>query len=243
MEIWKIGIRILLGKWTTFFLLPSFKFNKFLFQFKVWTEKWTKKESPIPNALKILSEFPSSIITNFQISLNLQRRFHSKSRLIDSRFFLWAFSMASLLKFKLLPTHCGVAQSPTLSPRTSPLVHLRRRKTTLRMLLTLNSGRRSPRRRALPEKKRDDHKDFSRSNTLKDLFVSSPPYVGTDGDVHETTVAAPSRNVTPVCKEKEYGEVGSAGWNPGSPRPGWTGFRYKYLLRKTWRPVLAGIPE
>ncbi|XP_038875200.1 uncharacterized protein LOC120067717 [Benincasa hispida] len=151
--------------------------------------------------------------------------------------------MASLLKFKLLPTHCGVAQSPTLSPRTSPLVHLRRRKTTLRMLLTRNSGRRSPHRRALPEKKRDDHKELSRSNTLKDLFVSSPPYVATDGDIHETAVAAPTRDATTVCKEKEDGEVGSAGWNPGSPRPGWTGFRYKYLLRKTWRPVLAGIPE
>ncbi|KGN51540.1 uncharacterized protein LOC105435544 [Cucumis sativus] len=153
--------------------------------------------------------------------------------------------MASLLKFKLLPTHCGVAQSPTLSPRTSPLVHLRRRKTTLRMLLTRNSGRRSPRRRSLPENKnRDDRKGLSRSNTLKDLFVSSPPYLGTDCDVHQTAVTAPTRNVTPVCeKEKEEGHVGSPGWNPGSPRPGWTGFRYKYLLRKTWRPVLVGIPE
>ncbi|KAG6601820.1 hypothetical protein SDJN03_07053, partial [Cucurbita argyrosperma subsp. sororia] len=150
--------------------------------------------------------------------------------------------MASLLKFKLLPTHCGVAQSPTLSPRTSPLVHLRRRKTTLRMLLTRNSARRSPRRSALPDKKRDDHKDLSRSNTLKDLFVSSPPYDESDGEINETVAAAPIRNVTPVCREED-GEIGPTGWHPGSPRPGWTGFRYKYLLRKTWRPLLAGIPE
>ncbi|XP_022152317.1 uncharacterized protein LOC111020064 [Momordica charantia] len=151
--------------------------------------------------------------------------------------------MASLLKFKLLPTHCGVAQSPTLSPRTSPLVHLRRRKTTLRMLLTRNSGRRSPRRRALPDKKRD-HTDLARSNTLKDLFVSSPPYDGNDGEIKEAAATATaSPNLIPVCKEKEDGEVGSTGWKPGSPRPAWTGFRYKYLLRKTWRPVLAGIPE
>ncbi|KAF2322569.1 hypothetical protein GH714_019048 [Hevea brasiliensis] len=85
-------------------------------------------------------------------------------------------------KFKLLATQCGVAQSPTRSPRTSPVVHLRRKKTTLRMLLSRSSGsgRRSPPRHErppihcqpriaapLPEKKRD---------TLKDLFVSSPSF-------------------------------------------------------------------
>ncbi|KAG6579218.1 hypothetical protein SDJN03_23666, partial [Cucurbita argyrosperma subsp. sororia] len=151
--------------------------------------------------------------------------------------------MASLLKFKLLSTHCGVAQSPTLSPRTSPLLHLRRRKTTLRMLLTRNFSRRSPRRCALPEKNVDDRKDLTRGNKLKDLFVSSPPYDGTDARINETAIAAPIRNVTPVCRKKADDHIGSAGFKPGSPRPVWTGFRYKYLLQKTWRPVLAGIPE
>ncbi|KAF5727740.1 hypothetical protein HS088_TW22G01437 [Tripterygium wilfordii] len=35
-----------------------------------------------------------------------------------------------------MATQCGVASSPKRSPRTSPLVQLHRRKTTLRMLLS-----------------------------------------------------------------------------------------------------------
>ncbi|GFY84787.1 50S ribosomal protein-like protein [Actinidia rufa] len=57
--------------------------------------------------------------------------------------------MATLQKFKLLATQCAVAGSPTRSPTTSPVIHLRRRKT-LRMLLGRNRWRRktiSPLRR------------------------------------------------------------------------------------------------
>lgn len=49
-------------------------------------------------------------------------------------------------------------------------------------------------------------------------------------------------------KRQEFGLVvvargGLGGVGPGSPRPGWTGFRYKSLLRRAWRPVLVTIPE
>lgn len=113
--------------------------------------------------------------------------------------------MATLQKFKFLATQCAVvAGSPTRSPTTSPVIHLRRRKT-LRMLLSRggnNSGRH--RRFQLHEDPDDDHSspdrdtgigNTNRSTTtqqvenkrrenqlrlgvrhkLKDLFVSSPP--------------------------------------------------------------------
>ena len=89
--------------------------------------------------------------------------------------------MATLQKFKLLATQCGVTQSPTRSPRTSPVVNFRRPKTTLRMLLTRTSSRKSSTCREisypqsfvgnLTEKKKGD-KGLS-GRTLKDLFVSS----------------------------------------------------------------------
>lgn len=46
--------------------------------------------------------------------------------------------MATLQKFKILATQCAVISSPTRSPTTSPVIHLRRRKT-LRMLLGRSS--------------------------------------------------------------------------------------------------------
>ncbi|XP_059454841.1 uncharacterized protein LOC132185038 [Corylus avellana] len=140
--------------------------------------------------------------------------------------------MATLQKFKLLATQCGVAPSPTRSPRTSPVVQFRRRKTTLRMLL----GRRSPRMAhplippiCSPQKKEDKDLVAAQGHkTLKDLFGSSPPF----GDTKETSV----------------GSIVSGGlnvWKAGtaSPRPAWTGFRHRALLRRAWRPVLVTIPE
>uniref|UniRef100_M1CHY2 DUF7806 domain-containing protein n=1 Tax=Solanum tuberosum TaxID=4113 RepID=M1CHY2_SOLTU len=94
--------------------------------------------------------------------------------------------MATLQKFKLLATQCAVAGSPTRSPTTSPVIHLRRRKT-LRMLLSRSiggggSGRRLPRREVCsPDRfvgERDSTekgKELVVSHKLKDLFVSSPP--------------------------------------------------------------------
>ncbi|KAM0976538.1 hypothetical protein FF1_019512 [Malus domestica] len=50
--------------------------------------------------------------------------------------------MGTLQKFKLLTTQCDVAQSPTRSPRSSPLIQLPRCKPTLLTLLTRSSSRR-----------------------------------------------------------------------------------------------------
>ncbi|GLT58185.1 hypothetical protein SLA2020_311000 [Shorea laevis] len=90
--------------------------------------------------------------------------------------------MATLQKFKLLATQCGVAQSRTRSPSTSPVVHFPRRKSTLRMLLTrTTSRRRIPNQDCFvatspPEKKKKKNDDGdTKGRTLKDLFVSSTP--------------------------------------------------------------------
>ncbi|KAK7280445.1 hypothetical protein RJT34_25509 [Clitoria ternatea] len=131
--------------------------------------------------------------------------------------------MAALQKLKLFATPCGVGQSPTQSPRTSPLVQFRRPKTSLRTLLSLN---RSPRRQ--------EHvlgKDPMRRHSLKDLFVSSPPR---DEDTHEATPMLASVAVAHSWSDHR----------PGSTNPAWTGFRCRSLLkRKYWRPLLLTIPE
>ncbi|KAM1520748.1 hypothetical protein ACFX10_011090 [Malus domestica] len=142
--------------------------------------------------------------------------------------------MGTLQKFKLLATQCGVAQSPTRSPRTSPLIQFRRRKPTLLMLLTRSSSRRRdpPVPMQLPEKIPPQR------NSLKDLFVSSPPFELNDGRKAESERDKRVESGSLLVVGKEIGGVG-----PGSPRPAWTGFRYKSLLRRAWRPVLVTIPE
>ncbi|XP_009356236.2 uncharacterized protein LOC103947105 [Pyrus x bretschneideri] len=141
--------------------------------------------------------------------------------------------MGTLQKFKLLATQCGVAQSPTRSPRTSPLIQFRRRKPTLLMLLTRSSSRRSdpPVPMPLPENIPPQR------NSLKDLFVSSPPFELNDRGKAESE-RDKRAELGSLLVGKEIGGVG-----PGSPRPAWTGFRYKSLLRRAWRPVLVTIPE
>ncbi|KAM1196164.1 hypothetical protein FF1_022816 [Malus domestica] len=49
--------------------------------------------------------------------------------------------MGTLQKFKLLAMQCGMAQSPTRSPWSSPLIQLPRRKPTLLMLFTRSNSR------------------------------------------------------------------------------------------------------
>ncbi|KAK2635233.1 hypothetical protein Ddye_030025 [Dipteronia dyeriana] len=154
--------------------------------------------------------------------------------------------MAALQKFKILATQCGVTQSPTRSPRTSPLVQLPRKKTTLRMLLTRNTSRRSTVPLPLPalkdppvereidgdsnEKKRDT------SHKLKDLFVSSTTSFEEEED---KTGDRTGTEVVLMTSRKFIG----LGREPGSARPaGWVGFRHR-LLRKAWRPMLVAIPE
>ncbi|KAK9106227.1 hypothetical protein Scep_023071 [Stephania cephalantha] len=152
--------------------------------------------------------------------------------------------MATLHKFKLLATQCGVAGSPSRSPTTSssPVFQIRRRKT-LRMLLTrARSARRKP--HSPPEEKDPIPKATTTtlqlliSNKLKDLFVSTsppppppPPPLEDDGIRSDET--SKSSTVRP-------GRTGSTG---GSHRPLTAVFRYRLLRSRPWRPMLLSIPE
>ncbi|KAI4313892.1 hypothetical protein L6164_026838 [Bauhinia variegata] len=169
--------------------------------------------------------------------------------------------MATLQKFKLFATHCGVAPSPTRSPRTSPLVQLPRRKNTLRMLFSRSTSLRLPRRRDSPlqlkhlldsseeedeKKEKEKGKDLAQRNSLKELFVSSPPKEeqgkGEISDIHIATELGPA--ATETVSIAALG--GPVSWRdgPGSLTSGWTGgFRCRSLLRKAWRPMLLTIPE
>ncbi|KAK7238691.1 hypothetical protein RIF29_22538 [Crotalaria pallida] len=150
--------------------------------------------------------------------------------------------MATLQKFKLFTSHCGAAtQSSTQSPRTSPLVQLRRPKTTLQTLLCLN---RSTRRRDSPLLLQEHSSEKKGRNSLKDLFVSSPP----GGEEEEEKVDA-AVSSTAMLGSVGVGNLGLGGpgtWAEGfGPRnPGWMGFRCRSLLkRKAWRPLLLTIHE
>ncbi|CAI8605053.1 unnamed protein product [Vicia faba] len=140
--------------------------------------------------------------------------------------------MAKLQKFKIFATQCGAEKSPTLSPRTSPLVQLPRPKTTLRSLLGLSLTR-PPRRQghvAVLEKK---EKDSMRRHSLKDLFVSSPPRE------EEAEEGAGSLMLGKGLFRSDSWRVG-----PGLSNPVLTGFRCRSLLkRKAWRPMLLTIAE
>lgn len=132
---------------------------------------------------------------------------------------------------------CAVAGSPTRSPTTSPVIHLRRRKT-LRMLLN--------RRRFA----RQDDDDLDREVAdelpeiknkkirakLKDLFVSSPPFEERDPDS-----GGDRRGLLPVTGTVGSGSATRRG-SAGSLRPVSATFRYRFL-RRAWRPMLVTIPE
>ncbi|KAG8373748.1 hypothetical protein BUALT_Bualt11G0057200 [Buddleja alternifolia] len=145
--------------------------------------------------------------------------------------------MATLQKFKLLATQCAVAGSPTRSPTTSPVIHIRRRKT-LRMLLGRGGGRRLPPRHddCSPDRqeRRDDGSspEKSISHKLKDLFVSSPPAFGD----------RVTENVREGLLQSSGGGGGVRRGGARSLRPLTATFRQR-LLRKAWRPVLVAIPE
>ncbi|KZV42237.1 hypothetical protein F511_13336 [Dorcoceras hygrometricum] len=148
--------------------------------------------------------------------------------------------MAALQKFKLFATHCAVSGSPTRSPTTSPVIHLRRKKT-LRMLL----GRAAGGRRLQDEGSPDHHRRDSQSsdegsssekaarNKLKDLFVSSPPALGerASENVRERLLTTSSAS-----------DGGVRGTGYRSLRPLSATFRQR-LMRRAWRPVLVAIPE
>ncbi|CAN0916238.1 hypothetical protein LINGRAHAP2_LOCUS29608 [Linum grandiflorum] len=148
--------------------------------------------------------------------------------------------MATLQKFKLLATQCGVAPSPTRSPMTSPVVQFPRRKSTLRMLLSRSSGRRWSSRAPPPQPRPEER---SRRGTLKDLFVSSPAFQEEEdqGNKGDDVVGVSSNWMTEKCQvwrmKKEVGD------STRPSVPGWIGFRHRAILRRSWRPVLVGIPE
>ncbi|XP_015069119.1 uncharacterized protein LOC107013754 [Solanum pennellii] len=150
--------------------------------------------------------------------------------------------MATLQKFKLLATQCVVAGSPTRSPTTSPVIHLRRRKT-LRMLLSGGGGGgsgnsvssgddASPDRISGDGDSPDQVKKLVGSHKLKDLFVSSPPSPEKRGEIWPEIDCAGG------------GGIGSAvrGIGVRSMRPLSATFRQR-LLKRVWRPMLVSIPE
>lgn len=81
-------------------------------------------------------------------------------------------------------------------------------------------------------------------NSLKELFVSSPPPPleaegGSRGNLKENR----DELVQVFGKRESGGGLTGLQGGPGSPRPVWSGFRYRSLLRRAWRPVLVSIPE
>ncbi|KAI3433206.1 Protein kinase domain-containing protein [Psidium guajava] len=153
--------------------------------------------------------------------------------------------MATLQKFKLLAAQCGVAPSPTRSPRASPVVQLRRQshKTTLGMLFALGRGVGARRVDSVePESGREKRKKSASGRSLKDLFVSPPPSPERDGDGRRGAKGKGSsgEEVFPF----HAGSLGGVIAGPGSPRPVFMGLRFRSLmLRKAWRPTLETIPE
>ncbi|KAK7394169.1 hypothetical protein VNO78_14690 [Psophocarpus tetragonolobus] len=136
-------------------------------------------------------------------------------------------------KFKFLATQCAVAGSPSRSPTTSPVIHLRRRKT-LRMFLARRRFHPPPQDPPpIPDSEaRVRHK-------LKDLFVSSPPlndektiFHQQEQDHHLPNSSARFRNGSPFRRAASAAAL----------RPVSSVFRYR-LLRRPWRPVLVTIPE
>ncbi|KAG2322202.1 hypothetical protein Bca4012_056998 [Brassica carinata] len=141
--------------------------------------------------------------------------------------------MATLERVKFLATQCEVSQSPTRSPspRTSPLVQFRRKKTTLKMLLSLIP----PSRREQPmiHKARSlaADKDVA-GRKLRDLFVSSSP-------VEEAEVKERPKGKT---KEEVLAANAAKLDAAASSQPVWLGIS-KRLLQRAWRPKLCTIHE
>ncbi|KAK7340938.1 hypothetical protein VNO77_21656 [Canavalia gladiata] len=155
--------------------------------------------------------------------------------------------MPTLHKFKFLATQCAIAGSPTRSPTTSPVIHLRRRKT-LRMFL----ARPLDRRRFHPPPKDPPENADSEvrvRHKLKDLFVSSPPPLQDDKtSFHHHQHQQQQDQQEEILPSSTLGvrfRTGSPfrrGSSAAALRPVSSAFRYR-LLRRAWRPVLVTIPE
>ncbi|XP_010470793.1 PREDICTED: uncharacterized protein LOC104750660 [Camelina sativa] len=151
--------------------------------------------------------------------------------------------MATLQRFKFLGTQCGVAaQSPTRSPspRTSPLVQLRRKKTTLKILLSLAS----PSRREQQPLIHHNHKDVA-GRKLKDLFVSwsSGEKEEEDEEVElEERRKGKTKEEVLAAMAARLNAAASLQCESTDTTPAWFGFS-KRLLQRAWRPKLGTIPE
>ncbi|CAF2063170.1 unnamed protein product [Brassica oleracea var. botrytis] len=142
--------------------------------------------------------------------------------------------MATLQRFKFLATQCGVEQSPTRSPSpsTSPLVQFRRKKTTLKMLLSL----RSPSRREQPVIHQATDKDVA-GRKLKDLFVSSSP-LEEEEEEEERPKGKTKEEVLAAMAAIKLNASASSQLESAV----WFGFS-KRLLKRAWRPTLGTITE
>ncbi|XAR51519.1 hypothetical protein NMG60_11006166 [Bertholletia excelsa] len=159
--------------------------------------------------------------------------------------------MATLQKFKLLATQCAVARSPRRSPSTSPVIHLRRRKT-LRMLLSRTGGnggggRRLPRGDELLDQRDnmavaspEKSKALVVSHKLKDFLLSSPPPLEKKASER---VRGIGEGRLPASAFARGGGVSGLRVGQRSFRPLTATFRQRLLLRRAWRPVLCTIPE
>ncbi|KAF8116966.1 hypothetical protein N665_0013s0025 [Sinapis alba] len=148
--------------------------------------------------------------------------------------------MATLQRFKFLATQCGVAPSPTRSPspRTSPLVQFRPKKTTLKMLLSLIP----PSRREQPlihqARSLAADKDVA-GRKLRDLFVTSSP-VEEEEEEKERPKGKTKEEVLAAMAAKLNAAASSQVENNAAPV--WSRFS-KRLLQRAWRPKLGTIPE
>ncbi|CAH8358901.1 unnamed protein product [Eruca vesicaria subsp. sativa] len=143
--------------------------------------------------------------------------------------------MATLQRFKFLATQCGVEQSPTRSPSpsTSPLVQFRRKKTTLKMLLSLGSP--SRREQTLIHHEAS-HRDVG-GRKLRDLFVSSSPLEEEEEEEEERPKGKTKEEVLAAMRAKLNASAGSQ-----MESAVWFGFS-KRLLKRAWRPKLGTITE
>ncbi|KAG2312819.1 hypothetical protein Bca4012_027382 [Brassica carinata] len=147
--------------------------------------------------------------------------------------------MATLQSFKFLATQCGIAPSPTRSPspRTSPLVQFRRKKTTLKMLLSLIP----PSRREQPVihhgRSLAADKDVG-GRKLRDLFVTSSPVE--EEEEKERPKGKTKEEVLAAMAAKLNAAASSQVENNAAPV--WSRFS-KRLLQRAWRPKLGTIPE
>lgn len=135
--------------------------------------------------------------------------------------------MATLLKFGLLATRRSPAKSPSRGPpAASSCRRPRHHRPTLQNLLS-----RSPSRTCGGDWTAPTAEESNKRGPLRDLLrASSPPL---DGD-----------KAAAIEIEREFGRPGpSTGPVRRGRRLGPVGFRYRMMVRRSWRPMLVTIPE